>query len=899
MSFELSPGSIFDKNYEILSFIGTGGMGFVYKARQKGLDRIVALKLLKLGHLKDPESLSRFEREARSLSMVLNKHIACFYNYGKDETGLHYIAMEYLEGKSLRKTLIEEDSLSWLRAVNITKQVCEGMAAAHEQGTINRDLKPENIILLQEPEKDFVKIIDFGLAKLISKKGNRIEVTLTRTGQLVGTVNYLSPEQCKGKPADERSDIYSLGCILYEMLVGRVPFEADNPIGVLHMHVNQELTFPPGTELDLALKKIIKRSTAKQPSKRYQSMLKMQEDLSLLESGNAHLVAANEEADSDKARSERQLAQFVRPILFSLSGLMIMAGIFAVFLFNTDLGKVIQAKIDLVNPSRQERIFWLSEADKLEAVSNKKHAQEIIDLVKASFGPDIFSFYTLQNEYAERLLEEGSKEQATKWAWRTITAIGKVPGPKSDSSREFYSIALDKAADIVLKAGLPIDQQMKRSFLAICNDPTRKFRHFGEKENLTALAYKIVIETEQNLGKNIYEALIFHVQNVAKKTTITRALNLLPTVQARLSKSYEKSTALEGTIRLYLILADEAMDAHRHDLATALIDKARKKIELENTTGANRDLCNYYINLACSYRRIGDLSEAANLEREAINSAVDAEQQALAKLELAVTLIDFGRYSESAKLSREALELTRSVSSPAAFNIGRASIGNLANSLIILRKPNEAIACLSDYLSYLQAFRDQEHASHILRVILQRAKIYCEIGNHALAEIDFISAAKLIHEQNLGQDCDSRLLESELSCALKGNDTERIRYFLKEIEQPTHMQGINLSASVSADTLRRLRKSDPKLADEFVELLDKQQLLLEKTAPAYANESKRIVSLLLKSGEYAGAKAAIDRALRSNLLFEKKKDWFKEKAMLLETPNPSINELTKDLGQIE
>ncbi len=236
------PGTILDGRYQVEDVLGKGGMGTVYKAREIGLERTVALKVIHKNRLEDEENLIRFEREGRILSSFSHEHIIQFYRFGISQDGTYYIAMEYLSGETLRKLLSAENKLGWKRAVRITMQICKAVEYAHKQGIFHRDLKPENIMLISQPEPDFVKVFDFGLARqdpLVGGESASEYQKLTSTGQLIGSVNYLSPEQCTGHNPDQRSDIYSLACILYEMLAGTPPFVADNAIGVIYKHANE------------------------------------------------------------------------------------------------------------------------------------------------------------------------------------------------------------------------------------------------------------------------------------------------------------------------------------------------------------------------------------------------------------------------------------------------------------------------------------------------------------------------------------------------------------------------------------------------------------------------------------------------------------------------------------
>src|SRR6266540_1100662 len=208
--------------YEVLTPLGAGGMGEVYKARDSRLDREVAIKVLPEHLADDPAALSRFEREAKAIAAISHPNILAIHDFGR-EGGVTFAVMELLEGETLRSRLSGSE-LPWREAVEIGAAVADGLAAAHGKGIVHRDLKPENIFLTSDGR---VKILDFGLARVkppASPQDKSSIPTETEAGTIMGTVGYMSPEQVRGEPADAPSDIFSLGCVLYEMLSGRRAF---------------------------------------------------------------------------------------------------------------------------------------------------------------------------------------------------------------------------------------------------------------------------------------------------------------------------------------------------------------------------------------------------------------------------------------------------------------------------------------------------------------------------------------------------------------------------------------------------------------------------------------------------------------------------------------------------
>ena len=298
-------GKTLDGRYKILAVLGAGGMGTVYKATEIALDRVVAVKVIRPECL-DEDGLARFEREAAMLASLAHANIMMFYRFGVAPDSSCYIVTEYLEGVTLRTVLCEQEVVEWRRMAAIAIQVCSALACAHQNGFVHRDLKPENIMLVNH---DTVKILDFGLATIVNHDATAgVEYQkLTKTGQIIGTVNYLSPEQCAGKKSDQRSDVYSLACIIYEALLGQAPFAAENPVAVMYKHTNNSAEpfseFAAGKNLPEEFESIVSKGLEKDPSKRYQSMSEMQEDLQALLDSDGRSLANAAKKNSNKLRT--------------------------------------------------------------------------------------------------------------------------------------------------------------------------------------------------------------------------------------------------------------------------------------------------------------------------------------------------------------------------------------------------------------------------------------------------------------------------------------------------------------------------------------------------------------------------------------------------------------------
>lgn len=272
-------GEIFDGKYELLEVLGSGGVATVYKAKQLDFIRVVALKIVHHEWVQDPEMKARFLQEAILLNKLKHENIVSIYHLAISSTGLPYIAFELLQGISLKAHLLKNGPLTLEQSTNVCVQVCKALSFAHKEGIIHRDLKPENIVLVDEPAAGFVKVIDFGLAKFTSPENSQTIQKLTQTGLLIGTVNYMSPEQCQGLKVDFRTDIYSLSSSFFEMLTGKPPFDAENSMAVIYQHMKEpvpKIKSLKGSQNLSAAQSFIEKGMAKNPSSRFSSMDEMQ-----------------------------------------------------------------------------------------------------------------------------------------------------------------------------------------------------------------------------------------------------------------------------------------------------------------------------------------------------------------------------------------------------------------------------------------------------------------------------------------------------------------------------------------------------------------------------------------------------------------------------------------------
>jgi serine/threonine-protein kinase len=264
-------GQILGNRYELIEKVGGGGMALVYKARCKLLNRFVAVKILRPDFTNDEEFIKRFKIEAQAAASLSHPNIVSIYDVGNEED-IHYIVMEYIDGATLKEYIEEKGALDWKEAVNISIQICLAIKHAHENNIVHRDIKPHNILFTKE---GMIKVTDFGIARAVTSS------TITMVGGTIGSVHYFSPEQARGGFTDEKSDIYSLGIVLYELLTGTLPFNGDTPVSVAIKHIQEEPEEPinMNSQIPIGVNDIVKKAIQKDQNSRYQKASDLLDDL--------------------------------------------------------------------------------------------------------------------------------------------------------------------------------------------------------------------------------------------------------------------------------------------------------------------------------------------------------------------------------------------------------------------------------------------------------------------------------------------------------------------------------------------------------------------------------------------------------------------------------------------
>jgi serine/threonine protein kinase len=361
---DLGVGSIFARRYQIIEELGRGGMGTVYKVLDREINEKIALKILKPEISFDEKTIERFRNELKLARKISHQNVCRMYDIVKEE-GLYFITMEYISGEDLKSTIIRLGQVSVGKTMRIVKQICKGLAEAHRLGVIHRDLKPQNIIIDREGE---VRIMDFGIAL------SRRTAGITEPGVMIGTPEYMSPEQAAGKELDSRSDIYSLGIIMFELLTGTVPFKADTALGVAMMHKSE---FPPdprsiNPQIPKDFSALILKCLEKDRNKRFSNCEEIVSEISKMEKGypTTERLLPDPKKQWSAAVPRSRWRKFVVPGVF-LATVMIMIGVYFLFLQpkdgkdsnkdNTVVPEPPQMGVLSISSIPKEAIIWVNE----------------------------------------------------------------------------------------------------------------------------------------------------------------------------------------------------------------------------------------------------------------------------------------------------------------------------------------------------------------------------------------------------------------------------------------------------------------------------------------------------------------------------------------------------------
>jgi len=450
-------GRVFGDKYLIERKLGEGGMGVVYLARHKAIGKRFAIKLLHGDAVKDPEVVERFKVEAQAASAIGSEHIIDITDFADLPGGATYFVMEFLDGRGLTKLFEELKRVPTNRLARIAKQIALGLGAAHQAGIVHRDLKPDNVFLCKRSggETDFVKVLDFGIAK-VGQNASK----LTKAGAIFGTPHYMSPEQASGSPVDHRTDIYALGVILYEGAVGRVPFDADNFMGILTQHM-YKAPVPPRAlpecppDLSPGLEVIIMRCLRKKPEERYATMEELAEDLDRLMRGEvpkaAHEMMALSAGYQSIAASALSAAGMPKPIpgeppggvqqkrkwpIFAgIAGVLAVVAIAVVALMGPGKTDASQQKTEDPKPAPKPTVTQVAAHPSASVAPQPSAAPKKSRLVMVTSNAPSTRVFDGEKDLGEAPvnveLEEGTKKplvlKAPGYADKTVTLDAKTP----------------------------------------------------------------------------------------------------------------------------------------------------------------------------------------------------------------------------------------------------------------------------------------------------------------------------------------------------------------------------------------------------------------------------------------------------------------------------------------
>lgn len=464
MPAKIDVGSTFDDKYKIESELGAGANGTVYLATEELLGRNVAIKVLRPGAA--AVSRARFEREAKALNLLTHPNIIHVFRYGYFSDDMPFIVMELAEGVSLRQLIEEEQCLRCDRAIDIAMQIASALEYAHQKQIIHRDLKPENIMVREVDGRANVKVLDFGLCKQESSSNQ--QASLTETGLILGTVLYMSPEQCLGKDPDWRSDIYSFGCILYEMITGSPPFNSDNAATVVLKHVSDPmpeiLSLSPGSGLPEELEQVILKCTAKKKEERYQDFAEIKSALATIRGLNS--LARFNIAEANSAPALRMLKRIPKRAILGLgifTVLILAAGttylatsnagnaflasqIQATFTANDSikyLRQLLAYALDSKRPKAAEEIVERTTNSKLFSTWPVIDREELLNAYKEEYGrvgmaAESFALRLRYFGLALESVQRGTKDQAKQL--EVATAMAKDMLSENFSKRQWREI---------------------------------------------------------------------------------------------------------------------------------------------------------------------------------------------------------------------------------------------------------------------------------------------------------------------------------------------------------------------------------------------------------------------------------------------------------------------------
>lgn len=591
---ESLTGTVIHDKFELLEVIGTGGSSTVYRAKHLSLGRLAAFKLLRSDLASTVERIKRFEQEAHLASSLNHQNICAVYDCGLLDTGQPYLVLENVEGKDLEQVLQQGRVLPERRAVRLLKQIASGLKAAHEHGVLHRDLKPGNIMLIDNEQVELVKLIDFGLAKGF---GTTSGEDLTATGSTIGTPAYMSPEQVRGDTLDTRSDIYSFGCVMFEMLTGRKAFEGKTAFETMQKHLHQE---PPSLTcgeyvVPFALREVALNCLHKDPSDRYQSMSDVLRDIERIE--------RNEEfRDTEYGTSTRTGPN--RWLVLGICSLVVL-GLLATYV----LPQAPESGVRLGTPIVVDRVILpgtagspeksivldpvtlklLTEFESLRNLGQMDAAERVgkraEELLAKSGKQNSFETVLVSRAMQNFYLQIYRRSEATPYIKSAFEAEAKLAAPHSaqllaahqGAAKSFKSAAMESlalphfkaAADLALDLYGAKSAEYYEALWALAGAEARQGAAAtadGYYKKLMDMTQPAALEGTQARQQVLIEACTFYIDQ--NKTADAR------TAAERAIGSITTHTTPELQVKIFKIASHAAERRHDYKEAVALIDKA-------------------------------------------------------------------------------------------------------------------------------------------------------------------------------------------------------------------------------------------------------------------------------------------------------------------------------------
>ena len=571
-------GKLLGNRYEIIEKIGNGGMATVYKATDKVLKRNVAVKILRDEFTTDDEFIKRFEVEAQSAARLTHPNIVSIYDVGVDGN-LYYIVMELIQGKTLKEIIVKEKGpLPWKWSINVSIQIASALEMAHRNNIIHRDIKPHNIIITED---GVAKVTDFGIAKAVSNS------TITAFGTTIGSVHYFSPEHARGGFTDAKSDLYSLGVVMYEMVTGRVPFDADTPVSVALKHMQEEPVEPIelNPNLPIAVNKIIMRALQKDTTLRYQTASEMLVDLKkslkdpegdFVEELEYDPTARTQVIDTNAYRDNKQTKNSsgkkdgkFKTFVKTHKGLSIFIGLLLLFVLS--LGGTMLV-LNLTNPPEvaMPNVVGLSKEEAQKEIENVKLKFEI---EKEEYNKDVPEGFIISQDptYMEKFnkVKQGSTVKVVVSKGEEKTTVPKVVGMEKDKAVKALEDAKLKVEIVEesskkVQEGYVISQETSPDTEAFAGDTIKIHVSTGvekatvpdvigksqadAKKTLEAQGFVVAVTTSEDSSKEngiVLKQSLDSGKTVEKGSTVTITVN-----------SYEASKTMSVNINVKAITGE-------------------------------------------------------------------------------------------------------------------------------------------------------------------------------------------------------------------------------------------------------------------------------------------------------------------------------------------------------